>query len=295
MFSSARYLIKEGFRGIWQNRFMAFASVGVLVSCLLLTGFSYIVLANANHMFNVLYEQNVVAVFVEQGATDEQIGQLQTALGATDNVAGVQLITREEMLARYEDELSPALFESLQGEDNPMPDAFLVSFRDLAQFDRTLAAIKGLPSVDEVSYDAGIADTLTQVRSVVLAVGGWVVILLLIVSLFIISNTIKLTVHNRRLEIRIMRSVGATNTFIRVPFVVEGIVLGIASALVAYGMIYYIYARLLTRFTGASAWNLIGFGEDGLWWILLVGFAAIGVLTGAVGSMVSMGKYLNKE
>jgi cell division transport system permease protein len=129
---------------------------------------------------------------------------------------------------------------------------------------------------------------------VALSVGFWVVILLLAVSLFIIANTIKLTVYNRKREIYIMRSVGATGAFIRIPFIVEGIVLGLISAGISYGLIWLLYDKLLGFFpTTASLFSLVPFVN--VWWIVLVGFVVIGVTTGMVGSAIATGKYLHKE
>ena len=293
-FSSLRYLIKEGFRNIWQNRFMAIASVGVLVSCLLLTGGAYLVFVNIDHAFEWVYGQNVVVAFAEEGATDEETSALMAKLEALPNVEDVEFVSKEETLEKYKDSIPEATYEDMRGENNPMPDSFVVTFEDLAQFEDTLAQIQQIPEVEDVSYNADIASALTNVRHIILVVGGWIIVMLLLVSLFIIANTIKLTVYNRRLEISIMKSVGATNAFVRIPFIIEGMVLGLVSAGVAYGILYFIYTKLSEMFHfGAMVRGLADFGE--VWWIVLVGFLAIGILTGVTGSAISMRKYLKEE
>lgn len=292
--SSLRYLTREGLRNIWQNRFMAIASIAVLIACLLLTGFAYLVLENVEHAFDWVYGQNQVAVFAKADCTDEQVTALGDSLRAIQNVDEVIFRSKEESLEKYKDSLPNETYESLQGEANPMPDAYIVSFKDLAAFDQTVAQIETLQNVDETSFDGDIADMLVSVRSVALTVGVWVVALLLVVSLFIIANTIKLTVYNRRLEIYIMRSVGATGAFIRIPFMIEGMTLGLISAALSYGIVWFLYDKLLSFFPATMAmFRLMPFTD--VWSRLLIGFVLIGTLTGMLGSTIATGKYLHKE
>ena len=292
-FSSIRYLLREGFRNIWQNRFMAIASIGVLVSCLLLTGGAYLIFANIDHAFEWVYGQNVVVVFADMSCTDEEVTAMGEKIQSITNVDEVTFVSKEEALEKYADDLPEATYEEMQGENNPMQDSFIVSFKDLEQFDATMMQLEQIPGVEDIANNSDIAATLTKVRQVVLAVGGWIIGLLLLVSLFIIANTIKLTVYNRRLEIYIMKSVGATNAFIRTPFVIEGMVLGIISGLLSYGILYFIYTRLAGMFTFGSFFSLLSFSS--IWWVLLIGFLAAGILTGVAGSAISMSKYLKEE
>ena len=289
-----RYLTREGLRNVWQNRFMSVASVAVLAACLLLTGLSYLALANVERAFKWVYGQNMVVVFAKTDCTDEQITAMGDALKALENVEKTEFLSKEETLEKYKDSLPEETYASLQGEDNPMPDAYLVTFRDLENFDETVAQIKAIDGVDDASYDGNIAATLRTVRRIALEVGLGVVALLLVVSLFIIANTIKLTVYNRRLEIYIMRSVGATGAFIRVPFMVEGMTLGILSGGVAFFFVWLLYVKLLGLLPQTTAlFSLVPFKE--VWSVLIVGFLVIGMLTGMLGSAIATGKYLHKE
>lgn len=289
-----RYLTREGLRNVWQNRFMSVASVAVLAACLLLTGLSYLALANVERAFKWVYGQNMVVVFAKTDCTDEQIAAMGDALKAIDNVKKTEFLSKEETLEKYKDSLPQETYEGLQGDDNPMPDAYIVTFRDLENFDETVAQIKAIDGVDDASYDGNIAATLRTVRRIALEVGLGVVALLLIVSLFIIANTIKLTVYNRRLEIYIMRSVGATGAFIRIPFMVEGMTLGILSGGVAFFFVWLLYVKLLGLLPQTTAmFSLVPFKE--VWGILLLGFVVIGMLTGMLGSAIATGKYLHKE
>lgn len=288
--SSMRYLMREGFRNIWQNRFMAIASIGVLVSCLLLTGGAYLIFVNINHAFQWVYGQNVVVVFAAEESTQAEVETLGQSLQGIDNVAKVEFLSKEESLAKMADSIPEATFADLQGENNPLLDSYIVTFEDLAKLKSTIPRIEKLDGVDSVSYNGDIAETLTKIRQIVLAVGGWIIGMLLLVSLFIIANTIKLTVYNRRLEIYIMKSVGATNSFIRTPFVIEGMTLGILSGLLAYGILYFVYSKLAGMFSGGLMFGLVSFSS--VWWMVLAGFLVAGMLTGMTGSAISMRKYL---
>ena len=292
-FSSIRYLMREGFRNLWQNRFMAIASIGVLVSCLLLTGGAYLIFANIDHIFDWVYEQNVVVVFADQECTEEEIIQLGEKIQSITYVASVYHRSKAELLEDLADSMTGAIFEDLIV-DIPLQYAFVVSFVDLSKFDATLMQLKEIPHVESVANNSDLADQLTKVRQIVLAVGGWIIGILLLVSLFIIANTIKLTVYNRRLEIYIMKSVGATRAFIRTPFVIEGIVLGLLSGMLSYGILYFVYDRLTGMLTfDNQMFDLLPFSS--VWWIMLIGFLSAGVLTGMCGSAISMGKYLKEE
>lgn len=292
-FSSFRYLVRVGFRNLWQNRFMAMASIGVLISCLILTGGAYMVFENIDRAFEWMYGQNVIVAFADMDATDEQTAAMTEKLESITNVASVEFISKEELMDRYldSDSFPEELHEDLKAE-NPLQDSFVITFEDLSKFEATVMQIQQVEHVDTVEYEPEIAELLTKVRQVVLAVGGWIIGLLLLVSLFIIANTIKLTVYNRRLEIYIMRSVGATSGFIRFPFVVEGMMLGLISGALSYGLLYFVYTQLAGLFTFGD-YRLIAFSE--VWLVLLLGFLIGGVLTGVLGSAISMGKYLREE
>lgn len=288
------YLIREGFRNTWQNRLMALASVGVLVCCLMLTGFSYLVYVNVEQMFQNAYEQNVVAVYLDTDLNDAQVDNVGKTLRDIDNVDKIRFLSKEEFLAQYGEALSSDVMNSFEGESNPLPDTYIITMKDLALFEDTLGRIEDIAGVDEASYDADTAAVLTRVRSVALALGSGVIVVLLVVSLFIIVNTIKLTVHNRRLEIYIMKSVGATDSYVRFPFVVEGLLLGLISGGVGYGLIALLYRSVVGNLTFDNPLlRLVSF--DSQWLPLLVGFLAGGMLVGVSGSVISMNKYLKHE
>ncbi len=290
-FNTFRYLVKEGYRSLRKNLFMSAASVLVLVSCLLITGCAYLVFENINHGFEWAYQQNIVVAYSVQGATNEQNTAIQTAIEGMDNVAEVTFESKEELLDRYSAEFGE-LLDDLK-EDNPLQDAFVVRLKDLEQFDDTVAGIQAVEGVDTVSYNADLSNLLVRVRNIVLHVGGWVVLLLLLVSLFIISNTIKLTVYTRRLEIHIMRSVGATAAFIRFPFMIEGAILGLTAGVLSYGLVFAVYQVVCHYFPATAMFGLIPFSA--VWFPLLVGFLVGGMVVGLLGSSISTGRYLKEQ
>ena len=284
------HLIREGLRNTWQNRVMASASVGVLICCLMLTGFAYLIYVNVEAVFYYAVDQNTVAVFLEEDLTDAQVEKVGVRLESLKNVNIKEFISKEEFMDRFGDDLTEGIVDSYQGDKNPMPNAYMITMEDLDLFQQTLKEVQNIPGVEEASYDAGVASTLSQVRKVVLAIGGGIIGVLLVVSLFIIVNTIKLTVYNRRLEIYIMKSVGATDGYVRFPFVVEGLLLGVVAGGIGYGLISLLYRALANNLT---TFKLVPFGQQ--WLPLLVCFMAGGMLVGVCGSAISIRKYLKQE
>ena len=295
--SSIRYLVGEGFRNLWQSRFMSLTSIGVLISCLFLTGCSYLVLVNIKSAFDWVYGQNVVVAYAQAGCTGEQLQEIQDQIQNIDNVDHVDFLSKEEMLEKYKASIPEATYEEMQGDSNPMPDSFIVTFKDMAVFDDTVSQIRQISNIDDMSYNQDLATMLAKVRQFILIAGGCITGLLFLVSLFIIANTIKLTLYNRRLEISIMKSVGATNAFVRIPFIIEGIVLGLLSALLSYGIIALLYTKLSDSLVNMLQISFLSGLTDfsTVWGTVLTGFLAIGILTGTFGSAISISKYLKDE
>lgn len=292
-FNTFRFLVREGFRGLGKNWFMSAASIIVLISCLLITGSAYLLTANIDDAMDWAYDQNMVVVFAEKGLDKEGLDLLKKEILSIDNVSSVRLETKEEQLEAYRDDYGD-LFADLEV-DNPLYDTFYVRFKDMAIFKKTVTSISKLSNVNEIKSDQTMAELLVKVRQTVLTVGGCVVLFLLVVSLFIISNTIKLTVYSRRREIFIMRSVGATRAFIRFPFMVEGVLLGVLAGGLAFGLVCGLYQVLLN--SGALNFTKMvpptPLAE--VWMPLLIGFMAVGIVTGFLGSGISITRYLKEQ
>lgn len=292
--SSLRYLTREGFRNVWVNRLMSLASVTVLMACLVMIGLGSMLYFNINSLLNVIESQNVVMVFVNSDATEEQTTALGNEIKVMDNVESCIFVPKEDAFQAQLESMGSdaALLEGL--DENPLPDAYKVIVKDLEKFDATVAQLKSLNNVDVVRENDDIADRLVTIRHAVTAVSLGIVVLLFFVSLFIISNTIRITMFSRKLEISIMKAVGATNWFIRWPFMVEGVLLGVISGVVSFGLLAGLYEGMAYVFRDVlSLFTPVKFGPYAL--PILGAFLVVGIITGAFGSMISMGKYLKEQ
>lgn len=296
--SSLRYLIKEGFRNTWTNRMMSIASIAVLMCCLVLMGAASMIFLNIESLLGVIEEENVVMIYVEDDTTDEELETMETELNAISNVKTVEFVPKEgaweEQLDTMEE--AQAQFFTEISSDIPLPDAYKVTVEDLTYFDETVEKIEELDNIDTIRENKDLAEKLVTIREGVEVIAVVIVAALLIISLFIISNTIKLTVYSRRLEISIMKAVGATNSFVRIPFVVEGMVLGIISGVISLGLVWGFYEFAIQQFDSlitSLGLEALEFSDYAV--VMLIAFIVIGVLTGVCGSLISMSKYLNKE
>ncbi|MBE6827374.1 MAG: ABC transporter permease [Ruminococcaceae bacterium] len=293
---SLKYLTREGFRNIWVNRLMSLASVTVLMACLIIIGVGSMLYFNINSLLDIVEAQNVVMVYIEDGTQDLDTTDVGNQLKNIENVEDVSFIPKEDAFRKQIEEMGSdsALFEGF--EESPLPDAYRVTVKDLTRFSETVAQIKTIPHILDVRENSDLASKLVSVRRAVTIVSAGLVLMLFLVALFIISNTIRITMYSRKLEINIMKAVGATNSFIRWPFLIEGILLGVISSVVSVLILWGIYELIVYAF--ASVVSSLGFNFvnflDYIWYILAA-FAIIGIFTGTVGSMVSMNKYLKEQ
>ena len=227
--SGLGYLLKEGIKSIWSNRMMSIASIGVLVSCLLLTGAAELITLNVSSVVDEIGGENVTRVFLEQEVTDLEAVYIQDEIGKLSNVSDTAFVSKDDAIKEYEDTLREDIFSQMQGEGNPLPNSVDVTLTDLSLYDETMAQITAIEGVDEVRDTREIASKLTSLSTLVSSMSLWIVLALSLISIFIISNTIRMTMYSRRFEISIMKSVGATDTFIRIPFVFEGMIIGLIS------------------------------------------------------------------
>lgn len=296
--ASLRYLIKEGFRNTWTNRMMSIASICVLMSCLVLIGSASMIFLNMDSLLSRIEEENVIMVYIKDDTTDAAITQMGEEIKAMDNIKDIEFIKKEdawaEQLETMED--AQAQFFTQISSDIPLPDAYKVTVADLSKFDTTVKQLKGLNNVDTIRENKDLAQKLVAIRHGITIISIVIIAVLFAISLFIISNTIKLTVYSRRLEISIMKSVGATNSFVRLPFVVEGMILGIVSGVVSLGLVWGLYELAVSQFhdflTSLSL-SALPFSDYAL--AMLGIFVAIGIVSGVGGSVITMSKYLNKE
>lgn len=296
--SSFRYLIKEGFRNTWTNRMMSVASICVLLSCLVLIGSASMMFLNINALVERVEDENVIMVYIDKQATDADVTAMGDALKNTANVENVEFVSKEsaweKQLKTMEE--AQARFFTENSKDIPLPDAYKVTVTDLQQFTTTVKEIKKLDHIDTVRENTNLAKKLDTISRGVSVIAMAIIAVLFAISLFIISNTIKLTVYSRRLEISIMKSVGATNSFVRLPFVVEGMVLGVISGVISLFAVWGVYEAAVSKFADIfDSIKLTPLVFTNYALPMLGAFIVIGVVSGVGGSLITMRKYLNKE
>lgn len=294
--ASLKYLTREGFRNIWVNRLMTLASVTVLLACLVIIGVGAMAFFNINALLDKVESQNVVMVYVDRGADQAIADAVGTELRKLPNIDTCEFIPKAEAFQKQIEAMGgdSAIFEGLS--ENPLPDTYKVTLQDLSQFDASVSAIKAVQHVESVRENSDLASKLLSVRKAVTIVSIGLVAMLFLVALFIISNTIRITMFSRKLEISIMKAVGATNGFIRWPFFVEGILIGIISSAFSLGVLWGLYELMLKSFTDVLSGLGFGFVPFLPYALPILGvFLLIGIFTGGVGSMISMNKYLKEQ
>lgn len=299
--SGIRYLADQGVENIWKNKMMAFATFCVLLISLLLVGIAGLFYVNLNSMIKGLGSQNEVAVFMKVGTTDEENAAAEAAIKELPNIDKVTFISKEDGLSRQKESLPNAekIFDDYIGTDASfMPDGFSVTVKNTDDIADTTAKISAVANVQSASASPQVAEFLRELRKVVSLIAGAIIIALAVVSMIIISNTTKASVFARREEIQIMKYVGATNAFIRMPFFVEGMVTGFFAGAGAYFITWAIYCSAYDMITeqgmlmntfGVS--SLIPFGKIRL--IVVLAYLISGALIGALGSVVSTRKHID--
>lgn len=299
--SGIRYLADQGVENIWKNKMMAFATFCVLLISLLLVGIAGLFYVNLNSMIKGLGSQNEVAVFMKVGTTEEENAAAEAAIKELPNIDKVTFISKEDGLSRQKESLPNAekIFDDYIGSDASfMPDGFSVTVKNTDDIADTTNKISTIANVQSASASPQVAEFLRELRKVVSLIAGAIIIALAVVSMIIISNTTKASVFARREEIQIMKYVGATNAFIRMPFFVEGMVTGFFAGAGAYFITWAIYSSAYDMITeqgmlmntfGVS--SLIPFGKIRL--IVVLAYLISGALIGALGSVVSTRKHID--
>jgi cell division transport system permease protein len=294
--ASVSYLTKEGLSSVWTNRLMSLASIAVLTSCLVIIGCAVMLFMDIGTMLNSIEDQNVIMVFLDDDATSAQETQVGSKIKELSGTDSIKFIPKEESYKQQVKSLGSDAY-LLDGLDsNPLPDAYEVTVSDMAQFKNIVSSVKSMKHVLNVRENSQLAAKLVQMRKTVTFISVGMIVMLLVVSLFIIANTVRVTMYSRRREISIMKAVGATNAFIRWPFVIEGMTIGIFSGLLSELIVFAIYGAVNRSIQTA----FMMFGSQTVpfssyAWVMLVCFILVGVLAGSVGSAVSMSRYLKEE
>ena len=296
--SSFRYLSKQGLHNLAANRLMTLASVGVLTACLILVGIAGLFSANVDSLVEYLGDQNETVVYADRSLDEQGTADLDAAIRAVPGLSAVTYVSKEEVLETYKGYMEEyaVLFDDFE-EDNPFSANYRVVVEDLTQLESIIAQLEAIEGVDDVSAPTELSNVFLSIQKAV-NIGGWVLVAVLgLVSVVVISNTIRITVFARRKEISIMKYMGATNAFIRWPFFVEGMGAGLIAALVASGVVIGGYAVVLhyagdlgNFFTDLLGVSLLPLSE--VWYVILAVFVAFGMVIGSLGTATSIRKYL---
>ena len=294
--SSIGYLTKEGLKNIWTNRMMSLASVVVLVSCLIITGTAALLSLNVTVLIDSIGDDNQLTIYLKPEFSDIDSVKLGMELSKIKNIESYHFNSRSDVLKEYKDTLGEGIYEAMEGKGNPFGNEYKVRLKDLSKYDETVKQINKLNGIDKVSDRSNIAEKLTRLNYFVSVVGIWVVLVLAVVTLFIISNTIKMTMYSRRFEIGIMKSVGATNAFVRIPFVIEAMVIGLLAGLLASGAILLMYSPIRSAASGIIGMiSTSTLPVEKIWLPTLIALSGTGILIGLLGGFISIARYINKE
>lgn len=296
--NSLKYLFFEGLKNIVKNKLMALASVGVLTACLIVVGCSVLLTGNMNNMVTYIGEQSTMVVFLKDGGDQADVDSLMESLKENNSVKEANYISKEQALLNYSKRINNDSAIKTLSDQNVLPASINVHISDMSDLDNLVGISKSFSVVENVVVPTNVTNVIKELGKTVGWFGTAIVIALILVSIVIISNTIRATVFARRREIAIMKQVGATDNFVRFPFLVEGMTIGFISAVIAFILICAGYQTVMVILTESSSSflkamfsSLMQFSSIG--WIMALGFLVSGILAGVIGSLISLRKYLS--
>ncbi len=296
--NSFKYLIKQGVSGIKNNLFMSFASFCIMLVSLLMVGLSVLLTINVSRIISSIEDKNEVVIVVKDNLKDEDLTLLGKKIGSTNNVKTVVFFSKDEAWKEMVESMPPEQKELFDYADsNPLPHTYRVRIDDIAKLTQTANEISTYDGIESVKVPNDFADILVNLRSIATVISTILLVSLVIVCVVIISNSIRSSVFARRKEINIMKYVGATNTFIRIPFFIEGLLLGLISSSIALLVTKYVYETLYETLTSNYTMNsLFGTGSmlpfNKIFVSVAFAYIASGVLLGVFGTVTSTRKHL---
>ena len=291
-----KYIVKEGLSNAYKNKLMSLASVSIVMASLLIFGVFLLFAANLNHNTKILKQKPEIEVFCEYELDDTQIKSVERVITEDENVLECKMVSRKEALERFKQSLGEdsGILEGY-GEEL-LPVSFIIKLKDPDMSTATVEKFRGIPGVRKVSFSKELNDFISRFTGWINLLSGVLIVLLLIFAVSIIANTIKLTVFARRKEINIMKYIGATDWFIRWPFVVEGVIIGLLGALFAFVLTRVGYMTVENKFNSdlsAISFNFINIVKmSEVRTLLILSYSLLGGLVGAIGSVISIHKYL---
>ncbi len=290
--SKIGYLIKEGFKSIATHGFMSFASVTIIVACLVIMGSFTLIAVNIGSMLDNLEADNQVVAYVEETFTQEEAQALQPEIEYIPNVRLCRFVPRQQAMEEFASQFdNQSLFQDV--DSSVLRDRYIIYLNDISLMEQTRDQLYDIIGIANVDAHLGVAEGFVAVRNVVSAVSLILVVVLVVVSVFIMSNTVKLATLSRREEIAIMKMVGASNWFIRFPFVVEGLVLGLLGAIIAFLLEWGVYDIVANRIMAGLIGRLVTvIPFASLSGVVLAVYLAVGLAVGVFGSTIAIRNYL---
>ncbi len=287
---SFAYLAFQSLVGIVRNGALSFASVAVLVACLLITGSFALLIGNIDYNVRDTEYLNKIVVYINEDCEDAQSIYNRVLQLENVNRAGTEFISKEQALAE-EKEKNPEYFVSLEEGDNPYRDSIIITYIDGMLVEELEGQLRTIPDIDDVISRVEIANTVESLKSVLYMVSVGFFVSLLVVTVFIIITTIRVTLFSRKNEIELMDAIGATRAFITTPFVIEGMILGLTAALLAFFAQGWIYGVLESAaIKNYSLIKVMPYSDVSV--VILLGFITVGLITGILGSFISLRKYM---
>lgn len=284
------YLFGEGFRGIFKHGLMSFATITIIMACLIIMGSVTLLSVNIDALISDLEDQNEVVAFVDENFSPDEAKALESSIKSLGNITTCDYVSREDAMDNFMGNYSKELMEGI--DSSVFRDRYVIQLTDIARMGETKQALEGINGIVKVNAHLDYAESFITIRNIVSVVSLVLIAVLVFVSFFIMSNTIKLATFSRKEEIGIMKMVGASNSFIRLPFVIEGLILGLFGSMLAFFAEWGLY-NMLTQKVAESAsglFSIIPFGR--LMIPVLVAFLAVGVLVGAFGGVNAIRNYL---
>ena len=286
------YYVREGLSSVFVHGFTSLAAMLVIAACLMITGIFSLMAYNIDLQIRELEGKSEIVIYIDEEVSREDAKALGSRIKKIDNIKTADFVTKEQLFEDYLESLGEDAYvmEELR-EDNPLRDSYQITMKDVSLHKETVEELEALDGVAASSSMQEVSDRLIQIRKVVNLISVTLVALLGAVSVFIIANTVKLAMFARKEEIAVMKMVGATNHFIRAPFVVEGMFLGMCAALLAFFVQWGVYAYVTKQLAeGTAILTMVGFGT--VWQPVLGLMLAAGLVLGVGGSVITIRRFL---
>lgn len=287
-FDSVLFLVKSAFINLRRNLLLTVASVTVLTICLTLLGCTSMVIQNVNSFVDEIGESRI-AIFLEEDMDDLDVARFQTELVAIGNIGDVRYETKEQALENYLASVGDNTGMEYALEPETFRASFIFEVLDLSKYDQTLYEIRKLDGVGDISERRDIVNKIQQLKQSIFFLSVLVILLFFVVSVFIIMNSVKLSVYARRLEISIMKYVGATDTFIQLPYFIEGLMIGLIAGVISFFAQWYLYSSVLSPIL-SELFTPVSFVDQFSFWVFF--FMVGGMTIGVIGSVYPVKKYL---